>query len=164
MQSRESVIQSIKAAFEDVGVPRSEEVLADSMRGSDDAVEMLNALSGKHWSELSIQTLFYHREMIQALSAIGYRAYLPAFLVKSLDDDARHAADLYDAALYSIMPVSEDRRHIELAENRTSLLDAKQRMAISDYLRYVGGLYDDKEARSALREWESLEATKGRAG
>jgi hypothetical protein len=148
----EAMVAKIESAFGDEPVPPPDEVLAPGYRTSIDAEEMLLAFRGKHWTQLSTESLFYHREMIRALSASGYRAYIAAFMRASLED-GRYAADLRSYTVSSFQPLEDTPQRHDESREQLSLLTAGQRSTIAEYLRYLAGEHGVEEAGRVLEDW-----------
>lgn len=144
--------ERIERAFGHEPAPAADDVLAPRFRTSIDAEEMLLAIRDKHWTELPVETTFYHREMIGALSAAGYRAYIAAFMRTSLEP-GRFAPDLIGYTVSSLHPISDAPEDIDQARERLSLLTGEQRAAIADYLRYLADEHHLGEARQVLQAW-----------
>jgi hypothetical protein len=148
------MVAKIENAFGNEPVPPPDEVLAAKYRESIDAEEMLLAFRGKHWTQLSTESLFYHREMIRTLSATGYRAYIAAFMRASLED-GRYAPDLRGYTISSFQPLEDTpKRHDENRE-QLSLLTTGQRATIAEYLQYLANEYNIEEAARILEDWDT---------
>lgn len=80
-------MSSIEAAFGATEVPLAETVLAERYRDAMDPGELLAAFRGKHWRDLGRRDLFLHRESLSALSTRGFRAYVAAYLLASLEGE-----------------------------------------------------------------------------
>ena len=116
----------IRAAFQDVAPPTGGLLLAEYER-SEDATEMAAAFRRTHWSELPFDVLSYHREMLFALSAVGYRAYLPAYLMASLIDDANLVGEVGGHMLdgLALSPTSSETRVATFRVRMSLLSDAQ---------------------------------------
>ncbi len=132
----EAMVAKIETTFGNEPAPPPDDVLAAEYRKSIDAEEMLLAFSGKHWTQLSTESLFYHREMIRTLSATGYRAYIAAFMRASLED-GRYASDLRGYAVSSFRPLDDTPERHDQSREQLSLLTQDQRATIAEYLRYL---------------------------
>ena len=151
-QTSQSIAEQIESAFGDESVPPPDEVLASRYRTSIDAEEMLLAFRGKHWTQLATESLFYHREMIGTLSAIGYRAYIAAFMRASLED-GRYALDLRGYTVSTFQPLEDTPEHIDENRERLSLLTERQRATVAGYLRYLADECYLEEAGQILQHW-----------
>ncbi len=132
------MIAKIEKAFGNEPAPQPGDVLAARYRASIDAEEMLLAFRGKHWTQLSTESLFYHREMIRTLSAIGYRAYIAAFMRASLED-GQYASDLRGYTVASFQPLEDGPERHDESREQLSLLTENQRATIAEYLRHLAG-------------------------
>jgi len=133
----------IEAAFGAAEVPPAETVLAEPYRDAMDPGELLAVFRGKHWRDLGRRDLFLHRESLSALSARGFRAYIAAYLLASLEGE--EAPDLVEYVLFSLHPLSSETRE------RLSALDDAQRAAIRSWLGHLEG--ESTLAAKILRHW-----------
>lgn len=149
----DSLRARIAAAFSgEPAAPRGK-MLMDAYAGSDDALDMAEAFAGKHWTELPVEDLFYHREMVVALAPAAYRAILPAYLSAALTDDRRHGPDLREYLLFGLAPLSSDRRDVEETRERLSLLEPVQRDAVRAVLHHLLDQHGMSQAADVLRDW-----------
>lgn len=147
-----ALVAKIESAFGQEPVPRPDDVLATDYQASIDAEEMLLAFRGKHWTQLSTESLFYHREMIRTLSATGYRAYIAAFMRASLED-GRYAPDLRGYTVSSFQPLEDTPKRHDESREQLSLLTTAQRSTIAEYLRHLADEYNVEEAARILEDW-----------
>lgn len=137
-------------AFGSVDVPPAEQVLAERYREALDPGELLAAIRGKHWRDLKDRDLFIHRESLRTLSAIGFRAYVAAYLSASLEGD--EAADLVEYTLFSLHPLSDEASDAAETRKRLSGLDDAQRSVIRSWLQHVEPEY--ALASKILSHWQ----------
>jgi hypothetical protein len=141
----------VRDAFSAVAIPPPHEILAERYRAAVDPGELLAAFRDKHWTQVPVKDLFHHRESLVALSAVGYHAYIGAYLTASLSDGP-YTSDLREVTLFSLRPpVGFEQDAAELRE-RLSSLDSFQRLAIGGFVRYLA---DDgsREAQKILPDW-----------
>jgi putative SOS response-associated peptidase YedK len=81
-----------------------------------------------------VRDVVRHRESLGALSGAGFRAYVAAYLVGSLEGD--NADDLTEYALFSLRPTTEAKADADEVHERIAALDAAQRAAIRAWLEY----------------------------
>jgi dsDNA-binding SOS-regulon protein len=98
--------------------------------------------------------------MLGTLSAVAYRAYLPAYLEACLADEDpydKYGADLrgYLLATLKQRPYQSGEHREAEARERLSLLDAEQRAAVASILRYLETRWWMKEAGEVLRDWST---------
>jgi hypothetical protein len=110
---------------------------------------LLAAFRGKHWRDLGRRDLFLHRESLSTLSARGFRAYIAAYLVASLEGE--EAPDLVEYVLFSLHPLSSEARDASEARERLSALDGAQRAAIRSWLGHFEG--ESTLAAKILQHW-----------
>lgn len=148
----------IHRAFDAVETPARVEDMRLPRYTGDDSYEMAAAFAGKRWSELPIAELFAHRESLATLGAKAYRAYLPAYLLAAIASDDpfdKHGADLrrYLVSTLAHWPHQDEHRAAETRE-RLSLLDAEQRAAVAEVLRYLETKWQLADAGEILRGWD----------
>jgi hypothetical protein len=153
--TREVLEACIRAAFPDSEPPPIDELLQPAYAANDDAHELAAAFAAKRWTEVSRRDVFRHRQMIFALSGVGFRAYAGAYLLAALDEDPQTAGDFRHGLLDGLEPASTKESSIVAAAERLSRLDGAQRAAIADVLRYLGaqGL---TRAVDLLRTWGDI--------
>lgn len=158
MQVKDELRAQIHRAFGQVPVPaRAQDMLLPRYTG-DDAYEMAKAFAGRTWRDIPLQELFYHRESLATLNATAYRAYLPAYLEACLATDDpfdKYGADLRSYLLSTLKhwPHQKGEHRAAETQERLSLLDADQRAAVADVLRYLESKWDSPEASEILRDW-----------
>ena len=81
---REQVAKQIEEAFADTPYPGDENISPEVYEG-----EKLTAdLKGKHWRDIPLESIFYHKGDLPFFTDAGFRFYLPVFLLAML----RHRA------------------------------------------------------------------------
>jgi hypothetical protein len=145
--------EQIRRAFEEVEVPPADQILADDFAANDDCCEMAQMLAGKHWTTLLVEDLFYHRESLFALSAVGFRAYVPAYLAAALTSDAQYKSDIHQYLTFALYGLG--RRDTAATRQRLSLLNAEQRTAIAALLVHleIENGADDEDIEAIHRHW-----------
>lgn len=137
-------------AFGTVEIPQFEDLLAPRFRNSEDPLELAAVLRDKHWRDVAVRDLLRHRESLATLSGIGYRAYIAAYLLASLDE-GDDAADLLEYTLFSLGPITEAESDVNEATARLSALDPAQRAAVRGWLEHQQG--NHKLAHTLLARW-----------
>jgi hypothetical protein len=146
------ILERIDAAFKEVPIPEPGEILARPRSASEDAGAMAAEFSGKHWTMLPRDKLFYYRDSTGSLSAIGFRAYVAAYLKASLIRDD-YTADLRESTLYCLRPIEKDASDEERVNARLSLLNEEQREVIASFVRHF--VDESIEAERVLDYWRS---------
>jgi hypothetical protein len=137
----------VLAAFPDRACSDWEAMLLARYRPSDDAIEMAMEFAGQGWRTISRYRLFYHREMLFALTAEAFRVYLPAYLLACLEPSDRYLGDLLG---YTINVLGGETA--ELIE-RTRMLDDTQRRVTTDVISYIALWSGSEDAWKALETW-----------
>jgi uncharacterized protein DUF6714 len=107
----------INGVFGRMPYPGDEHIVYDNSGAHLECEEIKSALKGRHWRDVSFETLDELRSALSFLSPAGYRFYLPAFMVLSIVDFQR-ADVIPDVVIRSLtLPRASDVDRIrELAE------------------------------------------------
>jgi hypothetical protein len=110
----------------------------------DDSAELEEALRGKHWRDVSRDTVYEHRLDLALLSPEGFRFYLPAWLLAALGDwESR-------TLLLSFFKVTRENGTLEKALSNFS--DA-ERTALRAFFDYMAEAYE--EEWGSARDWST---------
>ena len=94
----------------------------------DDSAELEEALRGKHWRDVSRDTVYEHRLDLALLSPEGFRFYLPAWLLAALEDwESR-------ALLLSFFKVTRGSGTFEKALSNFSIAEREALRAFFEYM------------------------------
>lgn len=151
-------MREIHAAFDDVPMPsRIDDMLMPAYRRDDEAVELAAEFVGKPWQEIPVQRLMFHREFLACMSAAGYRAVLPAYLVASVIETAvaeEYRGDIFGYMLTTLKAWSyQSEATRALTPERLSGLDPAQRRVVANVLRHLVELWGSKKAAEVLSDW-----------
>ena len=144
----EALRDRIRSAFANVAPETNIAEMRRPAFTGDDSYELAEAFVGKKWSELTPETLFYHRESLAALNAHAYRAYVAAYLlaaIASQDPLDRIGPDLRHYLVASLEPGPD-------AVERVSQLSAEQRAVVIEVLRALELQWHMPEAARAADE------------
>jgi len=156
--ARDAVRGQIRGAFGEVpAAPEAKGMLLPRYASSEDAEEMAAAFAGRRWTDLAIEELFYHREMLGTLNASAYQAYVAAYLEACLATDDpydKYGADLRHYLLSTLMawPYQREPAPAETRE-RLSSLTQPQRDAVAALLRYLVTYWESQDAAQVLASW-----------
>jgi len=147
----------IEKAFVGVPVPTRIEEMRLPGRTDEDSYAMAAAFVGKPWTELPIETLFFHREALGSLSPAAYRAYLPAYLAASFASEDwmdKYGPDLRQYLLFTLKPWKHHKpeRGAETTARLAALTD-EQREVVADVLRFLVARWESEDAAEILRDW-----------
>jgi len=78
------LISAIAAAFASVPYPGDENIVADDSPADLETSRVKNRLQGRHWREVSGETIEQLQSALPLLTAAAYRFYLPAFMTFAL--------------------------------------------------------------------------------
>lgn len=153
-----AIVTEIHSAFDDVPRPaRIADMLMGPYQGNDDAYMLAAEFVAKPWQEVPLGRLVFHGDFLGCLSAAGYRAALPAYLMGCVTEgpDADSCRGEIVGSLWPTLKAwphqSEARR--ALAPERLSGLDRAQRAAVGSVLRYLVAVWGHSEAAEILEEW-----------
>lgn len=141
-----SICQAINDAFSDTPYPGDVNIV-DDMRGEGTIVA--ETFRGKHWKEVSPETLFFYKNSIPFLSADAYRFYLPAFMLASLDNQ-----DILEFVLYSLDPKSNIDETAFF--RKAGRLNKPEKIAVKLFLEFIKDKYSrdyPQEPSSALQHF-----------
>lgn len=113
----------IDNSFGAMSYPGDELIVRDNSGSDLESERVKAALKGRHWRDVSFETLERLRSALPFLSGDGYRFYIPAFMVLSIIDFER-AGDIADEVVRSLtMPLPADVERIrELAAEASPAL------------------------------------------
>jgi hypothetical protein len=157
--TKDELRAQIHRAFDDVPIPtRIEDMMLAAYKDSEDLYEMVAELVGKRWQEIPRERLFYHRESLAMLSAVAYRAYLPAYLEACLATDDwqdKYGADVrgYLVTSLAVFPHHQSEARVTTHPERLSLLDDAQREVVANVLRYLEAAWRMQDASYVLESW-----------
>ncbi len=141
----------VRSAFPEVPVPRRKKIVV-----SDDpeSKEIVRDFGNRKWSEIPLETLFYHRASLFMMSEAGFRYYLPAYLLATVE--RYEDADLIPPAVVSSL--TPDRPWRERSGEYDRLIRGftqRQIEAMCEVLQWLhdahGDYFCDGEAARAIR-------------
>jgi hypothetical protein len=125
----------------------------------DDGIHLRRELSGKQWDELSPEVLFHGSVGLPLLEPAALIAYLPAWLLRSMETSDLDDLIVLEFTLYFLCPGNEDEGWNEksIAE-RISFFNSGQRGAVADLLRFVLNWAEGRDwkrrAEFGLSRWQ----------
>jgi hypothetical protein len=104
----------------------------------DDGIHLRRELSGKRWDELSHEILFHGSIGLPLLETSALIAFLPAWLLRSMETSDLDDPIVLEFTLYFLCPGNEDDAWNEKSlSERIGLFNSGQRDAVADFLRFV---------------------------
>jgi hypothetical protein len=135
----EQVKQEILAAFSSLKTPKPRGLLGPSTGDKTGERQIQKDLAGKHWMDLDAKFLKGRWSSFCYLSAEGYRYYLPALLMRCLEDFSAEN-DLIHSTMFNLAP-SYWSLYYQGADDhfqyQTSLFSAEQYRAVCSFLGLV---------------------------
>jgi hypothetical protein len=131
-------IEEYRQKLIDVFPPQPFDGLVSTHDECDDGIHLRRELSGKRWDELSPEVLFHGSIGLPLLEPSALIAFLPAWLLRSMETSDLHDPLVLEFTLYFLCPGDEEDGWDEksIAEN-VSLFNSGQRDAVADFLRFV---------------------------
>ena len=126
----------------------------------DDGIYLRRELAGKRWDELSPEVLFHGSNSLSLLEPNALVAFLPAWLLRSMETSDLDNPIVLEFTLYFLCPGDEDDGwDVRSIEATAGLFNASQREAVADLLRFVVN-YDAWNERAAfgLSWWQPATA------
>jgi len=165
IKEREELIAEIVRAFDGVtlgyGITLHEAIAIDDYKTQEERMAARRLDKERQWQDVSAAALLECESALSFLDESGFRYYLPAFMVKGLEDWDKKAGVPVDSCVYHLL---HDYPH-SLRESEPSTIAAKrgfndaQCRAIAHFLRFVIGPDDefpteDPTTRQAVAKWE----------
>jgi hypothetical protein len=127
--------QLVEAAFAETKYPGDDRLVYDNSRDHLECNEVAAAFKGKHWKQISLETLRHHSAGIFFFTPEAYRFYLPAYLLAA----ALHydeADTISDSVVFSLIPPS-DAKDAQSYLHRVEGFTTTQRKAIKRFLEFL---------------------------
>ncbi len=123
-------------------------------------MHMFEAFKGKHWREVSLETLISNRDHLSFFTPEAFRFYLPAFLIALLTHPNPLDLDVLNENTVSNLSPNYDwgiDQFKEIFEPRVAVLDAAQKKAIKWFIEW----YVDRSKQYNPPDYEdhSLDST-----
>lgn len=124
----------------------------------DDGIYLRRELSGKKWDQLSPDVLFHGSVGLPLLEPAALIAFLPAWLLRSLEASDLNDPIVLEFTLYFLCPgVEDDGCYEKRIAELVVLFNSGQRDAVAEFLRFVAnrsyGWGWKERAEFGLRWW-----------
>jgi hypothetical protein len=150
------IAREIEEAFADVPYPGDDKLVDNpDLYGRDMIIE---AFRGKHWKEITIDVLYWHRDSIGLFSPEGFRFYLPCFMIGAL----LHIGEtdtLWQSVFFDLTPRELEGPRRDWFDAWVRLLDVRQKAAVRRYVEvYVQNerSFPDPDKDRALAFWRRI--------
>ena len=131
--SRAYLVDLVRRAFADSDYPDDDRIVYDNRAYHLECTEVREAFRGRHWRDVTDETLAVHSAALHFMTLEAQAYYLPAFLVYSLNTDFADSAS--ETAISVLIPRADrqslDRLGIASFADR---LTTVQRRAICEFL------------------------------
>jgi hypothetical protein len=84
LAERQEVVQLIEAAWADAQYPGDSRIAFNPESNFDEVIKINRGFRGKHWREISLETLIANRDYLSFFSLEGLHFYLPAYMIASI--------------------------------------------------------------------------------
>ena len=162
-KERKEFAEVVKKAFTGMNYPGDDNIVHKSSLLIDDRETTLRSFKGKHWEEITLETLILNRDHLPWFTPKAYRFYLPAFLIAVI----LHYEEvdvLSDNTLFSLTPVDSDDPWNSRFIERVTGFDPTQKDVIRRFLELYVQLdplalqYDPhRHLQRAIEFWESFD-------
>lgn len=142
------VTRQIRAAFADDPRPANDELLHE--RCSDD-MDLERLYLVPHWTELTGDLVVSEYAALSFLSAVGFRHFLPAYMIWALDNPDSGAAAV-DSTVWAVHPRMYGDDLGAFAESKYTALDMAQRAAVLVFLDTMAE-HGHPDAAAASEHW-----------
>ena len=134
------VEENIRQAFKDSPYPGDSNLV--NIQGSCDleGQDIFDSFVGKHWEEVSLDTLEFHHEALCFFKPEAYRFYLPAYLLATAKSYYQ-AGNIPNSVVYglNVSSMLDDERKTFMAT--ISGFSDRQKKAILSFLRFLQQKY-----------------------
>jgi hypothetical protein len=157
-ESKEAVIRSVTAAFENNSYP-GDDYLLGSRQGCEPFDEVLPFQEKTRWQELTAEFLDQHAGALHFFSEAGLRFFLPAFLAADLRGELQYADPLFTVTSgftdIAVEIIKQNRKFL-IKSGRSQLLNPRLYGAMSflDYARYRLSIFSREEAAAIVEYLE----------
>lgn len=152
MQCKQDMIDEIAAAFagvsRDGGVSLHQAEVKDDYGSRDEELAARELDTDATWLEVPEEDIAGHWDILSFLDPIGFRYYIPAYMVWTLDNLDSNSADATVSAL--TQPVCKKPDHVQY--RKYAIFSDSQRKAIGHFLQHLCDVgYEDPSDRPARR-------------
>jgi len=125
----------------------------------DDGIHLRRELSGKRWDELSPEVLFHGSNGLSLLEPSALIAFLPAWLLRSMETRDVEDPIVLEFTLYFLCPGNEDEGWDEnRIDERVHPFNSSQREAVAEFLRFLADWAEGRDwkrrAEFGLSRWQ----------
>ncbi|WP_218082522.1 DUF6714 family protein [Anthocerotibacter panamensis] len=161
------VLDQLEESFGSLVYPGDEQIVYDNSGHHLECVDVKQTFLGKHWRELSLDTLVYENSALSFFTPLAFQFYLPAYLsavVKNYDQAdvlpsdvvfyltvpseadtltqinalQRYATSFdFDLRTFLLEQLSNSNQRVQRFIERVSIFDKKQGRVIKNFLLYM---------------------------
>ncbi len=158
-KERKEFVEAVEKAFMETEYPGDDDIVYKTSLHLDDSRTTLKSFQGKHWRDISLDTLVLNRDHLPFFAPRAYRFYLPAFLIASILHFEKVDV-LKNNTLYSLTPPLPEDSWYSSFHEQVSGFEPAQRHVIRVFLKLYAKLdpsallYDPhKHLQRATRFW-----------
>jgi hypothetical protein len=157
------LVQDIENAFTNSSYPGDDNLVYDNTTKYWDVYKTKQDFLGKHWKDLSIDTINNHRDDLPAFTIEAFCFYLPAFLIASISYPIALIDVLPDNLISNLAPHEDSNYPNENLSTLVEILTSQQKKLVMDFLLWYRDKYVLEELRRfhqnlerAIRFWADL--------
>lgn len=146
------VIDEFERSFAGVSYPGDGELISNPATW--EAPELAAAVRGKHWKDLSLETIARHHQAIPHLTPAAFRFYLPALVIAALVYP-QSTNILWEMILGLLAPPAQGNREDRFSR-RVAAFNEQQRRAIRAFVKHdaaIEGTSPDPQRERAIGYW-----------
>jgi hypothetical protein len=156
---RDAIVREIVGAFDGVrrgdGISLHEAQVIEDHGSDNERVRARTLDAAERWQDVPGADIEAAYDILSFLDAAGFRYYLPAYMVWSLENFETSESRSVDHTIYSLA-LHEEPRLRQWQLGRFSVFDPRQAKAIARFLAFMaersGGLADAAAAAAALAD------------
>ena len=153
---KQDIAREFEEAFANVSYPGDDKIVDNPDYYENDKI--FEAFRGKHWKEINLEMLFWHRQSLHRLSPEGFRFFFPCFMVGALLH-SEETDTLWQSMFYDLTPPASEGPRMDWFLNVVNLLDARQKAAVRRYVELyvqIETSLPDPSKERALSFWRRI--------
>jgi hypothetical protein len=84
LAERQEVVRTIEVAWADAQYPGNNKIALHPESNIDEVIKIKHGFTGKHWKEITLETLIANRDCLPWFTIEGMHFYLPAYMIASI--------------------------------------------------------------------------------
>lgn len=154
---RDTLIDEISRAFDGVtregGISLREAEVIDDLGDDDERIAARLLDTEKRWQDVPARDIEYYFQSLTFLDAIGFRYYIPAFMIWTLREGRTSDSATTEFTIYDLCPGIHSERLQPSMIRQYGLLTEDQNAIVCRYLRFMVNHEGDEDAKLALESY-----------